>query len=224
MKNGFFILLFIIYLSQKEIESKNLLLGAKFNVDFQTYEKPSDMNTIESDTIEIHFKKDFSIKNFLFPFFTSLQSNNIVWIFDINKDIIIKLKKYFGSPTFYYSENLEDIKYIKNDLSNLKKINEDIYIKGPFFIYVNPYENTFIDFLVNEIDNNDIDFSDDNNTLKFIQKDKEYNLINIKGNIIRLEINEEFNKNIFIIDTQGETKYILNKNNTYYDINRNIYQ
>ena len=222
MKNGFFILLFIIYLSQKEIESKNLLLGAKFNVDFQTYEKPSDMNTIESDTIEIHFKKDFSIKNFLFPFFTSLQSNNIVWIFDINKDIIIKLKKYFGSPTFYYSENLEDIKYIKNDLSNLKKINEDIYIKGPFFIYVNPYENTFIDFLVNEIDNNDIDFSDDNNTLKFIQKDKEYNLINIKGNIIRLEINEEFNKNIFIIDTQGETKYILNKNNTYYDINESF--
>ena len=60
MKNGFFILLFIIYLSQsnlinefEEIGNKNSLLGAKFNVDFQTYEKPSDMNTIESNTIEI---------------------------------------------------------------------------------------------------------------------------------------------------------------------------
>ena len=46
--------------------------------------------------------------------------------------------------------------------------------------------------------------------------------MDINEDIIRLEIEDQFKGNIKIIDTYGNEKYILNKNNPYIDINQSF--
>ena len=63
----------------------------------------------------------------------------------------------------------------QKDITVLNPIDDEVNIEGPFFMYIYPNENTFVDILINEIDNNEIiDFNDDDNVLKFLKNGVKY--------------------------------------------------
>ena len=193
--------------------------GETLSVNILPFEKPTSITMFSLHLITKHLNKDFSIQNFLFPYFTHIENSNSIWFFYNNKNSIVNLKKYFGNPKLYYSNNLETLKNYQNKISVLNPIEDEVNIEGPFFIYIYPNENTFVDILINEIDNNEyINFSDDDNVLKFLKKDVRYSFLDIIENNIRLEINQELTKNIKIIDLEENVKITLNKDNPYIDL------
>ena len=49
---------------------------------------------------------------------------------------------------------------------------ENIILKGPFFIYIYPFENTFVDILINDIDYYNIDTNNEDTVLKYLINNK----------------------------------------------------
>ena len=172
----------INYFDTKYISS-NYPRGETLSVKFLPFETPTLITMFSLHLTSKHLNKDFSIQNFLFPYFY-------------------------------------DIENYQKDITVLNPIDDEVNIEGPFFMYIYPNENTFVDILINEIDNNEIiDFNDDDNVLKFLKNGVKYSFLCITENIIRLEINQELTKNIKIIDLDENVKVTLNRDNPYIDLN-----
>ena len=180
--------------------------------------------SMDSLTINVwSLNLDFSLKNFLFPYFKNVKNSDTIWVFNSNKNSIVNLKTYFGNPSFYYSNNFGLIKSFSTDLTGLNYCYDGINIKGPFFLYIFPNDYTFVDILISDMEyEQNINFIIYDNALKYLKENVEYNLMNIEENIIRLEINRELNKNIKIIDQEDNLKYILNKANSYIDLDQSF--
>ena len=197
--------------------------GEKLFVNVLPTEDTTLITMFSENIIQKNIIKDFSFQNFLYPYYTHIEDKYTVWFFYNNKNSKIKIKKHFGNPKIFYSKNLENLKTFSKDNSVLNKIEDEVEIKDFFYIYIYPYENTFIDFMVNEIeDNEDIIFNDDDNVLKFLKKDVVYNLVDIDIINVRIERNEKLNKSINIIDSNKIKKYILNKDNSYIDLDKSF--
>ena len=198
--------------------------GETISVSILPSDKSSSITIFSSRSTVKYLNNDYSLQNFLFPYFREVENIESIWFFYNNKNSILELKKHFGNPKFYYSNNLETLLSYQKDISVLNILEGRIKIEGMFYLYIYPNENTFIDILCNEIDNKkNIDFIKDDNVLKFLKKDEKYNLINIIEKIIRLEINQDLvNNNIKILDPNENIKYILNKDNPYIDLDESF--
>ena len=150
--------------------------GETISVSILPSGKSSSITIFSSRSTVKYLNNDYSLQNFLFPYFREVENTESIWFFYNNKNSILELKKHFGNPKFYYSNNLETLLSYKKDISALNILEGRIQIEGIFYLYIYPNENTFIDILCNEIDNKKkIDFIKDDNVLKFLKKDEKYN-------------------------------------------------
>ena len=210
------------YYDAKYIDS-DYANNRKFPVVILPSENSININTFSIDLRVKYLNRDFSIQNFLFQYFKDIGSYNRIWLFYNNNNSVVKLKKHFGNPKLYYSNDLKSILTYQENISVLTPIYDEANIQGLFFLYIYPNDNTFIDILINEIENNEnIDFTDDDNVLKFLKKEIKYNFKNIIEKNIRIEINHDFNKNIMIFDSNDNIVYTLNNNTPFIDIDESF--
>jgi len=161
-----------------------------------------------------------SFRNYLSMLFDSVIKQRI-WYFDIKDRYTFLIKSYFGSPKIYYSsiinqEIIDDMEQKKFQKVREYNLNIDINIvlfDSPFFLYIVPNENSYLNFILNKDDNLIIMKETAN---KYLIKNKEYYLKVERKMMVRIE--EKFdNSNINVIQ-DGKIISTLNSKNPFIKI------
>ena len=164
------------------------------------------------------FLGEKSFRNYLSMLFDSVIKQRL-WYFDIKDDYTFFVKSYFGSPKMYYSdiinqEIIDDIEQKKFEKVKEYKLNFDIIkFNSPFFLYIDPYENSYLNFILNKNDNLIIMKEISN---KYLIKSKEYYLKVECKIMVRME-GSFGNANINVIQ-DGKIISTLNPMNPYIKI------
>ena len=93
--------------------------------------------------------------NFLFDYL----SEKSIWYFDINDNYTFIVKSYFAFPKIYYinemtEENFENLdNKIFDNFTQINATNNIMNFNGPFALYIEPYENAYLNILLNKDDN-----------------------------------------------------------------------
>ena len=159
-----------------------------------------------------------SFFNYLTILFDSVLKHKI-WYFDIKDSFTFYVKSYFGSPKIYYSdiinqEIIDDFEQKKFEKVKKYIISKDVIkFNKPFFLYIDPYENAYLNFILNKDDNLFIMKETAN---KYLIENKEYYLKVGSKMMIRMEDNFG-NANINVIQ-DGKIISTLNKENPYIKI------
>ena len=164
------------------------------------------------------FFKEKSFNNYLHFLFDS-ASDNKIWYFDIDQKTTFYIKSFFGFPKIYYADeiNKETIQdFLTQKFEKFKEYNisnEVINFDAPFVLYIEPYEFSYLNFILNYDDNL---FIMDGASNKYLIGNKEYVLS--APSKLMARIDEKSNSEIFIYkDEQLLLK--LNKENPYIIIN-----
>ena len=160
---------------------------------------------------EIYFDEK-SFHNYLSNVFDSLIKPRL-WYFDINESFTLYINSQFGSPKIYYTDEINQ--EIIDDLENKKfeKVkkynisNDIIQFDSPFALYIDPYENSYLNFILNKDENMNVMKETSN---KYLIKNKEY-LLKAPSKLMA-RIDENFNSNI-VIFKDGAIISTLNKKN-----------
>ena len=174
------------------------------------------LNSFSKDSIlngNINLKEKF-FRNNLNLLFTKIIDTQ-VWYMDISDNYTFVAKSLFGFPKIYcFDEGINST--IFSDMKNgrfekYKQINASNNImnfNAPFVLYVDPYENSYLNIIFNKDDNLNIIKETAN---KYLIENKEYKLL-LSPNKIIMEIDKDFDSYIYI--SNGE-KIIntLNKEN-----------
>ena len=145
------------------------------------------------------YKKEISFNYFLSTLFDDINQKKL-WYFDINESSTLYIKSLFGTPKIYYfdeinEDSIDNIKY--NNYEKLKKLNASndvLNFNSPLAIYIEPYENSYLNFFISNNENLNIikEFSN-----KYLIENKKYILSTPCKLMIRLDDNN-FNSNINI--------------------------
>ena len=140
-------------------------------------QEPYQLERFNLDNIygEIFFNEK-SFNNYLSTYFDSVIKQNL-WYFDINETFTIYIKSLFGNPIIYYTDiinqeiinDIEDKKFEKVKRYNIS--NDIITFDAPFAFYVDPYENSYLNFILNNNENLYISKETSN---KYLIENKEY--------------------------------------------------
>ena len=198
--------------------SKNKINHNLFYVSILPSSTASEINVFQDDFELKAFNKDYSLNNFLHLYYNYNGKYKYFWLFENNNNSIVYFNKYFGDAKIFYSEKIDydvlhDLVYSKNQL---KRLNYMVKVQGPFLLYMEYFDKTFLELLINDENYLKINFNNDDNVLKFLEANKIYKFESIE-NMIRIEINDTIAK-IIEISTQ-KTKYTLTKDNPFIDIN-----
>ena len=167
-------------------------------------------------TGSIYFKEIF-FRNDLSSLFNRITDKSL-WIFEISDNYTFAVKSFIGFPKIYYIEEItrdifNDFEYKKFDkFKQINASNNIMSFNEPFVLYIDPYEKTYLNIIFNKNDNLDI-FEEMPN--KYLIANKEYHLLD--SNKLMVRIGENLDSNINILDGKT-TKYILNKNNPFVEI------
>ena len=161
------------------------------------------------------YLKEKSFHNYLSKEFDSVIKPEL-WYFDINETSTLYISSYFGNPKIYYTETINQ--EIINDLEEKKfekvkeyKISHDIVkFKSSFALYIDPYENTHLNFILNQDTNLNIGNEVSN---KYLITNNEYIFNPRKQFMVRLDNN--FINSIIDISKDGTTIATLNKENPF---------
>ena len=145
------------------------------------------------------YKKEISFNYHLYTSFNYINKKKL-WYFDINESSTLYIKSLFGTPKIYYfdeinEDSIDNIKY--NNYEKLKKLNASndvLNFNSPLAIYIEPYENSYLNFFISNNENLNIikEFSN-----KYLIENKKYILSTPCKLMIRLDDNN-FNSNINI--------------------------
>ena len=166
---------------------------------------------------EIYINK-FIYKCHLSYLFSSVFDKKLL-LFNVNKKTTIKIKTYFGEPIIFYSDNFNNdtIKNINQfGYKNLKKMSLEgdiMTFDSDFIIYIYPYEESYIDILINEEEDLIIHNED---SIKYLIENKEYSL---EANNLIINIEEDYDSNLYIYDLKGNILNKLDINNKMTKIN-----
>ena len=139
-------------------------------------------------------------------------------IFNANKKTTIKFKTYFGKPKIFYSDNFDNDTITNiNEFryKNLKKFNfvdGKMTFDSDFIIYIYPYEESYLDILINEEDDLMI-YNEE--PLKYLIQGKEYIL---KATNCIINIEDNYDSNLIIYDAEGKIISQLDINNKMVNI------
>ena len=156
---------------------------------------------------EKHFRNDLG------NIFNTIIEKN-VWYYDIDDNYTFIVQSDFGFPKIYYSDdiNYEIIKDLKNEkFDNFKQLNVTnniLNVHSPFVLYIQPYESSYLNILLNRDDNKDIIKEIPN---KYVYENSEYKLL-LAPNKVMIRIDKDFEYNINILKGD-EIIYRLNKQN-----------
>ena len=164
------------------------------------------------------FFKEKSYNNYLHLLFDS-ASDNKLWYFDIEQKVTLYIKSIFGFPKIYYvteinKETIQDFltqKFEKFKAHNIS--NEVLNFDSPFALYIEPYEFSYIDFILNYDDNL---FIMDEASNKYLIENKEY-ILSAPSKLMA-RIDEKSNSDIFIYK-EGQILSKLNRDNPLIIIN-----
>ena len=154
-----------------------------------------------------------SFHNYLYREFDSVIKPEM-WYFDINEPYTLYINSYFGYPKIYYSEiinqeiidDMEEKKFKKVKEYNIS--HDIITFNSPFALYIDPYENSYLNFILSK--DNDLNINNEVSN-KYLINNKEYNFH--PKNKLMVSIDDNFlDSNIDIIK-DGEIISKLNKEN-----------
>ena len=185
-----------------------IILPTKDSYSLNIYSLHNDLNG------EIYLKEK-SFHNYLSKEFDSVIKPEL-WYFDIKEASTLYISSYFGNPKIYYTETLNQ--EIINDLEGKKfekvkeyKLSDDIVkFKSSFALYIDPYENTHLNFILNQDANLNIGNEVSN---KYLIKDNEYTFNPRDKFMVRLGNN--FIDSQIDISKDGTTIATLNKENPF---------
>ena len=185
-----------------------IILPTKDSYSLNIYSLHNDLNG------EIYLKEKF-FHNYLSKEFDSVIKPEL-WYFGTKEASTLYISSYFGNPKIYYTETLNQ--EIINDLEEKKfekvkeyKLNDDIVkFKSSFALYIDPYENTHINFILNQDANLNIGNEASN---KYLIKDNEYTFNPRDKFMVRLDNN--FIDSQIDISKDGTTIATLNKENPF---------
>ena len=185
-----------------------IILPTKDSYSLNIYSLHNDLNG------EIYLKEK-SFHNYLSKEFDSVIKPEL-WYFDTKEASTLYISSYFGNPKIYYTETLNQ--EIINDLEEKKfekvkeyKLSDDIVkFKSSFALYIDPYENTHINFILNKDANLNIGNEVSN---KYLIKDNEYTFNPRDKFMVRLDNN--FIDSQIDISKDGTTIATLNKENPF---------
>ena len=185
-----------------------IILPTKDSYSLNIYSLHNDLNG------EIYLKEK-SFHNYLSKEFDSVIKPEL-WYFDTKEASTLYISSYFGNPKIYYTETLNQ--EIINDLEEKKfekvkeyKLNDDIVkFKSSFALYIDPYENTHLNFILNQDANLNIGNEVSN---KYLIKDNEYTFNPRDKFMVRLDNN--FIDSQIDISKDGTTIATLNKENPF---------
>ena len=185
-----------------------IILPTKDSYSLNIYSLHNDLNG------EIYLKEK-SFHNYLSKEFDSVIKPEL-WYFDTKEASTLYISSYFGNPKIYYTETLNQ--EIINDLEEKKfekvkeyKLSDDIVkFKSSFALYIDPYENTHLNFILNQDANLNIGNEVSN---KYLIKDNEYTFNPRDKFMVRLDNN--FIDSQIDISKDGTTIATLNKENPF---------
>ena len=185
-----------------------IVLPTKDFYSLNIYSLHNDLNG------EIYLKEK-SFHNYLSKEFDSVIKPEL-WYFDTKEASTLYISSYFGNPKIYYTETINQ--EIINDLEEKKfekvkeyKLSDDIVkFKSSFALYIDPYENTHLNFILNQDANLNIGNEVSN---KYLIKDNEYTFNPRDKFMVRLDNN--FIDSQIDISKDGTTIATLNKENPF---------
>ena len=171
---------------------------------------------LTSLTCEI-FYKEKTFNNFFNSLYNTM--NKVLWYFDINNNYTLFIKYFSGFPQIYYTEIIND--EIMNEMKEekfdkFKKLNESnniLNFNKPFFLYIEPNGNPYLNFLLNK---DSILNINEEISSKYLIENKEY-ILSAPSKLL-VKLNEDFDSRVNIYK-EGNIISILNKENPFYFIN-----
>ena len=166
---------------------------------------------------EIFFNEK-SFINFLSISFDSV-TNEKLWYFDTNETFTMYIKSYFGFPKIYYTDKIskeiiDDIEQKKYEKVKRYNISKDIItFDTPFALYINPYEYSFLNFIINN--KNDLYILKETSN-KFLYAQNRY-ILNAPSKLM-VRLDEDFDTSVKLFK-EGTNIGTLNKENPYTYIN-----
>ena len=162
------------------------------------------------------YLKEKSFHNYLYREFDSVIKPEL-WYFDVNEASTLYISSYFGNPKIYYTEKINqeiisDMEEKKFEKVKEYKISQDIVnLKSSFALYIDPYENTHLNFILSQDGNLNINNEVSN---KYLINNKEYTFDTRNKFMVRLEDNNFINSKVDI-SKDGKIIATLNKANPF---------
>ena len=165
------------------------------------------------------YLKEKSFHNYLSKEFDSVIKPEL-WYFDINEASTLYISSYFGNPKIYYTkeidqETIRDMEEKKFEIVTPYIISQKIVgFQSSFALYIDPYENTHLNFILNQDANLNISNEVSN---KFLINNKVYTFNPRNEFMVRLDNNFTYSK--IDISKDGKPYATLNKENPFKTIN-----